>query len=185
VLQPLISVRGDDFLTPRLQRLWLHADKKAQLCAALAKANGREPFDAYLLGLMHDAAWSAVLRGLAGAPGLAAWRTSHNLFTAVALRRDRLFAAIAAHWQLAGESLEIAQAVGREGLRQVKSKPALLLARADDLASLLCLRGSSAALAATQDGLLNDSVAPVQSLFVSLQEAQAKLRPTAHSQTRI
>jgi hypothetical protein len=171
VLQPLISVRGDACLTPRLQRLWVHADKKAQLCAALAKADGSEPFDAYLLGLMHDAAWSAVLRGLAGAPGVATWRPSHGLFAAVTLRRDRLFAAIAAHWQLADQGLELARAVGHEGLRQVKSKPAWWLTRADDLASLLCLRSSSTAFTATRDSLLNDSVLSVQALFAALQDA--------------
>jgi HD-like signal output (HDOD) protein len=170
VLQPLIDVRGSDFLGRCTQRLWSHADKKAQLCAAMAKAQGLAPFDGYLLGLVHDAAWSAVLRELDSLLVARSLVLGTAFVAALALRRDRIFAIIAAQWQLGADSLTAAALIARLGLRQTVGASAQLLIEGDDLASLQCL-GVDGALGPTCQHLLANCAPQVQAVFAALLEA--------------
>jgi HD-like signal output (HDOD) protein len=170
VLQPLINVRGSDFLGRCTQRLWSHADKKAQLCAAMAKAQGLAPFDGYLLGLVHDAAWSAVLRELDGLLAARALVLGANFVAALTLRRDRLFAIIAAQWQLSDDCLTAAAAIAKVGLRQALCTPAHMLAQGDDLASLLCV-DPNGAMKPNSQHMTDACSAQVQALVVALREA--------------
>ena len=103
VLKPLIDARGGELAASGARRLWEHMDHKAQLCAALARSEGLEPFEGYLLGLVHDAVWSVVLRTMASIAGDRPWRLSAAFVAALAVRRDRLFGVVARTWQLTAQ----------------------------------------------------------------------------------
>jgi HDOD domain len=174
LLQPLIEAREEQSLAACMQRLWLHADKKAQLCAALVKAQGLPAFDGYLLALAHDAAWSAALRCVHGAHATASCSFHPGYVSALALRRDKLFAIIAVQWQLGPGSLAAAAAIGKLGLGQAPGALPQLLSNADSLASILCL-GPARANEQTRQrllGFLSVSPAQVQAVFAALQDAE-------------
>jgi HD-like signal output (HDOD) protein len=171
VLQPLIDVRDSAFMAECARRLWSHADKKAQLCATLAAAHGLEPFDSYLLGLAHDAAWSAVLRSLDDAPGAAHWAIGTEFVAALALRRDRLFGLIVAQWKLSADSVAAATTIAQHGLSQANTAQATLLTDSDALASLLCLGADSPAHGnATAQRLLDHGGPAVKAVYAALRD---------------
>lgn len=138
LLKPLIDARGGRLVTCSAERLWDHSDKKAQLCAALARRVGIEPFEAYLAGLAHNAVWSAVLRALDEVDGTAPWRLSPDFVTALGGRRDRLFAVVARQWQLADSVSLAALDRAEQGAAADMSAPMRLLYTGDRLAWLLC-----------------------------------------------
>ena len=138
LLKPLIDARGGRLVTCSARRLWDHSDKKAQLCAALARGVGIEPFEAYLAGLAHNAVWSAVLRALDEAEGAAAWRLSPAFVTALSGRSDRLFAVVARQWQLADGVSRAAADHATKGAAAEMAAPMRLLYAGDRLAWLLC-----------------------------------------------
>lgn len=138
VLRPLIDARGGELVARSAKRLWEHTDRKAQLCAALARSNGLDAFEAYLLGLVHNAAWNAVLRAMDRVEGELPWRLGPALVTGLGLRRDRLFAVIARQWRLEGSLTQVAADVAQRGLAADSSAQVLNLYAGDRLASLLC-----------------------------------------------
>ena len=153
VLKPLIQARGGELVGCSAKRLWEHTDKKAQLCAAMARSKGLDSFDAYLLALIHNAAWNAVLRAMDGVAGDQPWHFSAALVAALRPCRDRLFALITRQWQLPGTLACVADEVARRGLAAGASMPVLHLHAADRLASLLCCYDQSSA-GAMAEGVL-------------------------------
>ncbi|HSI60346.1 MAG TPA: HDOD domain-containing protein [Ideonella sp.] len=137
VLKPLIGSPGGR-PAASAQRLWEHTDKKSQLCAALAQALALDPFEGYLLGLVHNAAWSAGLRAMDGVEGSTPWSTEPAFVAALGLRRDRLFGCIARQWQLTDGLTRVAADVARRGLAPDSPTPVLLLHAGHHLASRLC-----------------------------------------------
>ncbi|MDH5540826.1 MAG: HDOD domain-containing protein, partial [Rhizobacter sp.] len=138
VLKPLIDVRSGELVARSAKRLWEHTDKKAQLCAALARSKGLDPFEAYLLGLVHNAAWNALLRSIDGVQGQQAWRFGAEFVAALGLRRDRLFAVIARQWQLQDSLQQVALDIAQRGLAADAPAHVLQLYAGDRLAWLLC-----------------------------------------------
>ena len=153
VLKPLIDARGGELVAGSAKRLWEHTDKKAQLCALLARSKGLDPFEAYLLALVHNAAWNAVLRAMDGIGGDLPWNLSSELVTALGLYRDRLFALIARQWQLPSTLMKVADDVARRGMAADSSMQALHLYAADRLASLLCSHDRTGAVAMAENVL--------------------------------
>jgi hypothetical protein len=147
VLKPLIHVRGGELVSRSASRLWEHTDRKAQLCAALARGDGFDPLDAYVLALAHNAAWNVMLRAMDKVDGAAPWRLGTAFVTTLAWRRDQLLAIIAAQWQLQGDAAQVAVDVGLRGLSADASDRVLHLYAADRLASLLCLHDGASAMA--------------------------------------
>jgi HD-like signal output (HDOD) protein len=145
VLKPLIDARGGALVARSAKRLWEHTDRKAQLCAALARGNGFDPFDAYLLGLAHNAAWNAVLRTMDTVAGEQPWRLGAAFVAALGQRRDQLLAIIARQWQLPGPLEQVGADVGRSGLAADVSQQVLHLYAGDRLASLLCAHDRASA----------------------------------------
>jgi len=177
VLQPLIDVRGSEFLTRCAQRLWQLSDPKAQLCAVLARERGLDPFEGYLLGLVHNAAWAVVLRGIDSDIDSTPWRVGTAFVAALGARRDRLLAVIAQRWQLSDALQSAAAEVARSGLGAAASAHGQILCSGDRLASLL--RGTAAADTAAL--LLADCASPIRDCFLALTRAAAPLkgRPAA------
>ncbi len=143
LLKPVFQANGGDLVTRSAKRLWKHTEFKAQLCAALARIEGIDPFEGYLAGLVHDAVWSAVLRALDGVQSADPWSFNPSIVMALGLRRDHLFEIIAKHWKLSQGLTDLASDVARRGLPLTTSKAGHVLATADRLASLLCVPGQA------------------------------------------
>lgn len=139
VLRPVFHARGGELVTCTVKRLWEHTEHKAQLCAALARSEGHDPFEGYLMGLVHNAAWSAVLRSMDSVEANEPWSFSPELVPSLGLRRDRLFEIIARKWQLSDNLTRIAADVAAGGLAAATSPLGLVLGTGDRLASLLCI----------------------------------------------
>lgn len=148
VLRPLMAGHSGALSTRAAPRLWQHTDGKAQLAAVLARNDGLDPFDGYLLALAHNAAWSAVLRTLDSLPadGAAPWQFSAVFAQSLSARRDRLLGVVARQWQLTDQLTDIATEVGKNGLAAKNgSAPVRRLCMADHLANLLCTQTSAMA----------------------------------------
>ncbi|MDE2564889.1 MAG: HDOD domain-containing protein, partial [Burkholderiales bacterium] len=100
VFRPVADPRSGELAARGAAWLWTHTDRKAQLCAALAQDAGLDPFDAYLLALVHGAGWGVVLRALDAAQAGPVLRPGPALAAALAAARDGLCLPIARHWQL-------------------------------------------------------------------------------------
>jgi HD-like signal output (HDOD) protein len=146
--------------------------RKAQLCAALARSDGADPLDAYVLALAHNAAWNVMLRAMDTVGGNTPWRLGTALVAALAQRRDQLLAIIATQWHLPDGTARLAADVGRHGLTADASEHVLRLYAGDRLASLLCIhdRASATALAAE---LLAASGKPAQICFGAFAQTPA------------
>lgn len=168
VLRPMFNARGGELVTRSAKRLWEHTEFKTQLCAALARSQGLDPFDGYLVALVHSAVWTAVLRTLDGVPAPEPWCVSAPWVSALGLRRDRLFAAVARNWQLSDALTRLAGEVAHQGLAAAASPQARLLWVGDRFASLLCVPSQVAAAQSWLDGLAE----PVRNCFEALREAQ-------------
>ncbi len=179
VLKPLIEARGGRLSACSATRLWEHTDRKAQLCAALARGMGFEPFDGYLSGLAHNAVWSVVLRTMDEIDGKAPWRLSPAFVTALGTRRDRLFAVVARQWQLADGMAEAAAERAALGLPGETSAPMRLLYGADRLAWLLCIPDRAHATAMAEP-LLRDADDTVRACYAALEAARAAAPQDEH-----
>jgi HD-like signal output (HDOD) protein len=121
------------------KRLWEHTEHKAQFGAALARNESLDAFEGCLAGLVHNAVWVVLLRTLDGVESDHAWNLSPAFVAALGLRRDWLFEAVAADWQLSAHLTQTATDVADAGLAQAVSAPGRLLCASDRLATLLCL----------------------------------------------
>jgi HD-like signal output (HDOD) protein len=169
VLKPLMDGRGGELSTRAARRLWQHTDCKAQLAAALARSEGLDPFDGYLLALVHNAVWAAVLRTMDGLPpGPTPWQFSAGFVQALGVRRDRLFGVVAQQWQLTDELTRVAAEVAQHGLAvAASSAPVRLLQVGDHLASLLCTHAGASA-SALAEPLLAKLPASVRQRYLAL-----------------
>lgn len=178
VLKPLMEGRDGELATRAARRLWQHTDCKAQLAASLARSEGLDPFDGYLLALAHNAVWAAVLRTMDSVPpGPVPWQFSAGFVQALGTRRDRLFGVVAQQWQLTDELTRVAAEVAQHGLAaSARSAPVRLLRVGDHLAGLLCAHDGAAATALAQP-LLDSLHASVGQCYVALARAQADTKP--------
>lgn len=165
LLKPLFDMRSSDRVAHRAARLWAHTEHKVQLCAALARSEGADPFEAYLLGLVHNAAWSVVLRVMAGLDNQQPWHLRPSFVAALGVQRDRLFGVIARQWPLTDSLTQVAGDVARRDL--AATAPARRLYRGDRLASLLC-DPDPARAASIADTLLGMAGAPVRDCYDAL-----------------
>jgi hypothetical protein len=104
LLKPIFDAQADPLLARTAERLWLHAEATADLCAHTASIARVEAFDAYLAGLMYNVGWTAAFRALDRSPAGAPAAMSAEFIGALGPRRDRLFALLVQSWSL-GEGL--------------------------------------------------------------------------------
>ncbi len=142
VLRPIFNVRGASLLALAAPQIWINAEFKARLCSALAAAEGLDPLDGYLAGMLHDSGWTALLRAL-DSLGLAAIETPRltapAMAQALAGRRDVLFCKLIRPWQLSMPLVAMADEIESSGLAAAQSPLTLSLQRAHGLASLHAL----------------------------------------------
>ena len=139
VLRPIFDARGDTLSARAAVQIWKDADKKARLCAALASQHSLDPFDGYLAGLLHNSGWTAALRAIDGFQDIEVG--AHDLARADVVpqllrRRDALFGAFVATWQLSPALDEVAAEVGSRGIDGVQSRLGLALRDAERLAAM-------------------------------------------------
>lgn len=170
VLKPMVDARSGPLIKRSAQRLWKHTEFKTQLGAEIARSQGLDPFDAYLLALLHDMAWSVLLRELDGAAP--AWRLSTAFVSELGTWRDRFAGLIAQQWRPHGPWVQAADELAQQGLGAEPSPEVLNLCIADQLAWLLCDpdRARARALA---DPLLAAALGPVRACFEELAPATA------------
>ena len=135
VLKPLVDARSGSLVKRGAPRLWRHTEFKTQLAAEIARSQSLDPFDAYLLALLHDIAWSVVLRELDADTH---WRLSPAFAAELAGWRDRLASLIARQWRPHGPWVGAADELANQGLTAESSAEVLNLCAADQLAWLLC-----------------------------------------------
>jgi hypothetical protein len=164
VLKPMVDARSGPLIKRSAPRLWKHTEFKTQLGAEIARSQGLDPFDAYLLALLHDIAWSAVLREL---DAVAHWHLSAAFVAELGGWRDRLARLIAQQWRPHGPWVRAADELAQQGLSAESSPEVLNLCAADQLAWLLCdpQRARARALA---DPLLSAAQPAVRACFEDL-----------------
>jgi hypothetical protein len=135
VLKPMLDGRSGPLVKRSTPRLWQHTEFKTQLAAEIARSQSRDPFDAYLLALLHNMAWSVVLRELDGTPG---WRLCAPFVTELGNWRDQLASLIAQQWRPHGPWVQAAGELAQHGLGEDASQDVQNLFAADELAWLLC-----------------------------------------------
>ncbi len=176
LLRPLIDARGDKLLASSATRLWEHTDRKSQLCSALARGAGFEPFDGCLAGLAHNMVWSAVLRAMDDVEGDLAWRLSPPFVTALRTRRDRLFAVVARQWQLPDPAPLADGETAEPGRANAPSALLRLIHTGDRLAWGLC-NPDRAQAAAMSEPWLREADASVRACYRALEPHGAAAPP--------
>lgn len=169
VLKPMLDGRSGPLVKRSAPRLWQHTDFKTQLSAEIARSQGRDPFDAYLLALLHNMAWSVVLRELDGATG---WRLSTAFVTELGHWRDRLAGLIAQQWRPHGPWVQAASELAQQGMGADASTDVRNLFAADELAWLLC-EPDRARARALAEPLLDAALPAVRACYEDLDPATA------------
>lgn len=100
VLKPIFDGQVGSLTARCTARLWQHSEAKAAACMQEARARGLDPFEGYLAGLMHNVGWTAALCAIDRSEVRLPVPPSLRFMTEVEARRDRLFALLAAPWQL-------------------------------------------------------------------------------------
>jgi hypothetical protein len=170
VLRPIFDARGDTLSARAATQIWKDADRKARLCSVLAAQAAVDPFDGYLAGLLHNSGWTAALRaidGLAEISVSAADLAHGDVVPQLLMRRDALFGAIVAPWNLSPAMDLLAAEIGRVGLDAAQSPLAVALRDADRLAALraLALPGQRPAASVPEWSLL---AKPVRDCYAGL-----------------
>lgn len=170
VLKPMLDGRSGPLVKRSAPRLWQHTEFKTQLGAEIAQSHGRDPFDAYLLALLHDMAWTVVLRELDDTAG---WRLSAPFVTELNRWRDRLAALIARQWRPHGPWVQASAELAQHGICDDSSPAVMDLFVADELAWLLCDPDRAGARALAEP-LLSAALPPVRACYEDLDPAAAR-----------
>lgn len=171
VLRPIFSVRGASLSALAAPQIWVNAEFKARLCSALARADGLDPLDGYMAGMLHDCGWTALLRALDGLgprvlPAVARL-TAPALAQALAERRDLLFCRLTRPWQMSMPLVAMADEIETGGLAAARLPLAVALQHAHHLAALHAL-ACDARLPQGMDAELMRLPASVQASFLSV-----------------
>ncbi len=141
LLKPIFDSQADPMLARAAERLWQHSELQANLCVRRAHQAGLDGFEAYVIGLMHDTGWTALLRALGRSPYPAiSSPTSDTFLRALVLRRDRLFATMTENWQLGHTMNSLAREIFEGGFAQAPSPMAQAVWQADREACRQVLR---------------------------------------------
>jgi HD-like signal output (HDOD) protein len=176
VLRPIFNVRGASLSALAAPQIWINAEFKARLCSALATAEGLDPLDGYLAGMLHDCGWTALLRALDGlSPQMSALIAAPRLVGpamawALADRRDLLFCKLMRPWQLSMPLVAMADEIETRGLAAARSPLAVSLQRAHGLASMHAL-ACDARLPDGMDATLMSLPPGVQACYLAVTRA--------------
>jgi HD-like signal output (HDOD) protein len=135
VMKPILQANAGSFGQVAGERLWDHAERCSHACAWLARHNGCDTFEAYLVGTICHTGTGAVVRLLDQlAPASAAAPLSPGFLASCAALATRLSLQAAQHWELPPRVIE-AMADRQPGRTVAASSPlGQVLAVADGLA---------------------------------------------------
>ena len=170
VLRPIFESGGDTLSAKAAVKIWRDADRKARLSAALAGQESLDPFDGYLAGLLHNSGWTAMLRAIDGFEDLivgGADLVHPAVVPQLLRRRDALFGAIVAPWNLSPAVDRLAEEVGKVGLDAARSPLGVALREANRLAALYALAPAGHRPAAVVPGWAT-LARPVQDCYAGL-----------------
>lgn len=139
VLRPMFDARGDTLSARAAQQIWKDADRKARHCTTIATDELLDPLDGYLVGLLHDTGWTALLRAIDNLPGSAvtvADLCHPAVVPELIRRRDTLFGALVQPWNLGPAINVLAVEVAFKGLGAAETPLGIALRQADRLAAL-------------------------------------------------
>jgi len=119
-----------------IARLWKHSEALAERTAALADSAGRDAFDGYLLGMLHDTGWKVALASLDRAKYTLAAQPSAAFVTELAEQTHRLFGLAAQRWTITPGFTAFAADARQNGLANGKHPMAALLQQALYLCTL-------------------------------------------------
>lgn len=144
VLKPMFSAQAGVLSLRATGPLWAHSQAQADLCRALGRERGVDPFEAYLGGLLFDVGWTAGLRALdrifdshTPPAGLA---FSNGFRQAFQVRRERLFAQFITGWRLSPTLHAAARSVkAAQGFAAAEDPLAQLLLAGNRVAALRVL----------------------------------------------
>jgi HD-like signal output (HDOD) protein len=174
VLRPIFSVRGASLSALAAPQIWVNAEFKARLCSETAAAEGLDPLDGYLAGMLHDCGWTALLRALDGLGPqevpTAAQLIAPAMARALADRRDLLFCKLMRPWQLSMPLVAMADEIEASSLAAAQSPLAVSLQRAHVLASMHAL-ACDARLPDGMDATLMSLPPGVQACYLTVTRA--------------
>ena len=107
VMKPILQANAGSFGQAAGERLWDHAERCSHACAWLARHNGCDTFEAYLVGTICHTGTGAVVRLLDQlAPASAAAPLSRDFIASCAALATRLSLQAAQHWELPARVIE-------------------------------------------------------------------------------
>lgn len=109
VLKPLFAAHASGLAAKAGPRLWAHADQQSTLASDLAVACGLDRFDGFLVGLLHGAGRTAMLRLLDRAGAHPEWPCSVALDTELEQASHRLFGRLMQDWAISPKLAETGQ----------------------------------------------------------------------------
>jgi len=169
VLKPMFDAQSGSLSSRAAARVWAQAQMQADLCRALAVAQGFDPFEAYLGGLLSNVGWTAGLRALERVfeqhtPAEMVFGSGFK--QGFCSRRDRLFVQLVTAWRLNPALHEAARDVQYTGSFAAATDPfAQLLLAGYRLASLRVL--VSTGRVAEDDALLAGWPDVVRAAYIS------------------
>ncbi len=111
VLKPLFSAQTTGLTGRAGPRIWIHAERQAQQAMALADATGLDRFDGFLVGPLHGAGRTAVLRLLDRQGMQLQWPWSLAFDQALQLAGHRLFGRLLMEWAISPSLTALGQAL--------------------------------------------------------------------------
>lgn len=169
VLRPVFEARTAPLSIAAAPHIWIDADRKSRLGAALSPGHGVDPLDGYLAGLLHNTGWTALLRALDSArpPPSGKLLLDPAFVREMLRRRDVLFGKLVKPWQISPALTALAEEVAVGGLAAAVSPLAQVLRAAEELATRHALQrshdlaGSADALAAGQPKAVQECLATI------------------------
>lgn len=139
VLRPMFDAGGSTLSARAASRIWKDADRKARRCTALATQELLDPLDGYLVGLLHDTGWTALLRAIDNCEEVTVTArdlTHPAVVPELLRRRDTLFGALVQPWSLSPAINVVAAELAFKGLAAARSPLGIALRQADRAATL-------------------------------------------------
>ena len=142
-LKPLFMPRGEPLWDRCALRVWQHAEAKADACREEAASRGLDPFEGYLVGLLHSIGWTAALRAIDRSDDGAPAQFTRAFALAFDMRREAFFMRLMMPWQLGDPLSELAMELLDGGLAAAHSPLGEALRAADQRATMEMLGAQS------------------------------------------
>jgi HD-like signal output (HDOD) protein len=114
ILKPLFSAHSGGLAAQAGERLWMHADHQAQHASTLTEAAGLDRFDGFLVGLLHGAGRTGVLRLLDMQHVAPEWPCSQAFDHAFQQASHQLFDRLLQEWAISPSLTALGQAIASQ-----------------------------------------------------------------------